>query len=264
MSQAPIGAFDSGVGGLSVVLAIRQLLPGEDLVYLADSAHCPYGDKPLEEIRELAFKAAEFLLERGSKLIVVACNTASAAALADLRSRYPVPFVGMVPAVKPATLSTASRRVGVLATRATIQAELFADLLSQFAEGVEVYPQACPGLVELVEAGRTDLAHSEQLLRRYVEPLLEKGIDRLVLGCTHYPFLRASIESIVGPAVSVIDSGAAIARQVQRVLESRGALSNRGAVGVLRLHTSGDRELFKRTVRALLDGRETFYELADS
>src|SRR3972149_6882935 len=140
MNHAPIGVFDSGVGGLSVVLAIKELLPGEDIVYYADSAHCPYGDRPLEEIRQLSFRAAEFLLERGSKLIVVACNTASAAALAALRARYAVPFVGMVPAVKPATLSTASRRVGVLATRATIQAELFADLLSQFAEGVEVYP----------------------------------------------------------------------------------------------------------------------------
>ncbi len=223
---SPIGIFDSGVGGLSVLRAIRTELPAESILYLADQAHVPYGPRPLEEVRAFSRAISHFLIQQGAKIIVVACNTASAAALHYLRQEFPdLPFVGMEPAVKPAAEHTHSGRVGVLATPATFQGKLYASVVERFARGVEIYQDACPGLVEQIEAGNLAGPATRAILESALIPMLRQGIDTVVLGCTHYPFVIPLIQEIVGPAVRVIDPAPAIARQVQRVLISRQALN---------------------------------------
>lgn len=221
--RATIGIFDSGVGGLSVWREIVRELPGEDTCYVADQANVPYGSRPLEEVRTFAAGATRFLLQEGAGVVVVACNTASAAALYYLRDTFPgVPFVGMEPAVKPATQNTRSGVVGVIATPATFQGELFASLLERFATDTRVLTQICPGLVEAVEAWELDTPETASLLEEYLYPLLAAGADQIVLGCTHYPFLRPAIERLAGPGVTVIDPAPAVARQVRRVLARNG------------------------------------------
>ncbi|NLE45456.1 MAG: glutamate racemase [Chloroflexi bacterium] len=218
-----IGVFDSGVGGLSVWREIVRLMPGEDTIYLADQAHVPYGTQSLGTVRYLSEGIARFLIDRGARVIVIACNTASAAALWHLRRTFPnVPFVGMEPAIKPAVEHTRTGIVGVIATPATFQGDLFASLLERYAGDVRVLTQVCPGLVEAIEAGALDTPATDCLLRDCLSPLVEQGIDQLVLGCTHYPFVRPAIERIVGHGVAIVDPAAAVARQVARVLgESR-------------------------------------------
>jgi len=251
----PIGVFDSGVGGLSVVMEIQRLLPQEDILYLADGANFPYGDKPAERIRQLALGAAGFLIERGAKLVVVACNTASTAALAALRETYQVPFVGMVPAIKPASAATRRGRVGVIATAATVQAEVLEELVTQFASGVKVFTQPCPGLVDLVEQGQFDSVQARNLLRQYLDPLLREDIDILVLGCTHYPFLKPLISEMVGGGVTIVDTGLPVARQVERVLLAQELDRQSGVPGRVTYFTSGDPERLLSVVRKLnLDG----------
>jgi glutamate racemase len=218
-----IGIFDSGVGGLSVWREIARHLPFEATLYLADQAHVPYGSRRLAEVREFSEGITRFLLGQEAKVIVVACNTASAAALHYLRRTFPgIPFVGMEPAVKPAVEQTRSGVVGVIATQATFQGELFASLMERYAGDVRLLTQVCPGLVEAVEAGALDVPGTEALLRRCLTPLIEAGVDQLVLGCTHYPFLQPAIERVVGVNVAVIDPAPAVARQVGRVLAQRG------------------------------------------
>jgi glutamate racemase len=247
-----IGVFDSGVGGLSVWREIARQLPHYDTLYVADQAHVPYGPRPMDEVRGFAEEIARFLLEEGSRVIVVACNTASAAALHHLRAAFPqVPFVGMEPAVKPAALNTRTGTVGVIATPATFQGELFASLLERFAAGVRVLTQVCPGLVEAVEAGALDTPETERLLRACLEPLLTAGIDELVLGCTHYPFLRPAIERVVGPAVEIIDPAPAVARQVERVLAQHSGMERRPPPRHI-FCTSGDPAAFAATAERLL------------
>lgn len=235
----PIGVFDSGIGGLSVLREITRLLPHEDVLYFADSAHCPYGPRPLAEVQALSTAVTAFLVEQGAKLIVVACNTASAAALHHLRASFHVPIVGMEPAVKPAAERTNARKIGVLATQVTFQSELFARLLERFAVGVDVYTQVCPGLVERIEAGQLHDPQTEDLLRRCLAPMLDTGVDTLVLGCTHYPFVRDSIERIAGPNVEIIDPAPAVARQTTRVLEREGLLNDSHHYGQITFYTSG-------------------------
>ena len=219
---APIGIFDSGVGGLSVLRAIHDLLPAEQLLYLADQAHVPYGPRPLEEVREFAHEITHFLIRQKAKLIVVACNAASAAALHDLRKEFPdIPFVGMEPAVKPAAEYTQSGRVGVLATPATFQGKLYASVVERFASGVVIYQDTCPGLVKQIEAGDLDGPATREILESALHPMLRKGIDTVVLGCTHYPFVIPLIQEIAGPSVRVIDPAPAVAQQVQCILVSR-------------------------------------------
>ncbi len=239
-SESPVGLFDSGVGGLSVLAAVRDTLPNEDLVYLADSGHAPYGDKSVAEIEARAMACAGFLLGRGAKAIVIACNTATVAAARALRSRFAVPIVAMEPGVKPAVASTRSGVVGVLATRGTVQSERFQSLLADHAAGIEVVAQACPGLVEQVERGLLDSPETVALLRSYVEPLLQRGADTLVLGCTHYPFLRETISRLTGPGVQIIDTGPAVARQLRHRLAESGLLARRTQRGSVRYFTSGD------------------------
>lgn len=214
-----IGLFDSGVGGLTVLREMMRQLPQWDTLYLADSANCPYGARPAEEIRRLSEGITRFLLERGARCIVVACNTASAAALSSLRQRFPaVPFVGMVPAVRPAAALTKSGTVGVLATPATLGGRLLSDVVERYAEDVRVLSQACPGLVERIEAGDLESPATEALVRRCLEPLLAQGADVIALGCTHYPFVAPLIQRVAGPGVRLLDPSEAVARQVGRVL----------------------------------------------
>lgn len=239
MSQAPIGVFDSGVGGLSVLREIRLLLPRERLIYFADSGHCPYGGKSHAEIQARCSRITESFLAEGAKLIVVACNTATIAAVESLRATYPLPFVGMEPAVKPAVAATRSGVVGVLATGAALAGDKFHRLLQSHSRDVRVITQPCPGLVEHVEQGDIDSPALEALLRSYVEPLIAAGADVLVLGCTHYPFLRALIAQIAGPDVLLLESGAAVARQTQRLLERESLLASEGE-GYVEWRCSGD------------------------
>ena len=218
-SQAPIGIIDSGLGGLTVLREIRALLPGESLIYIGDSAWCPYGARPAAEIQARVFQLTDHLLERGVKLVVLACNSATIAAVEALRASYPVPFAGMEPAVKPAAVASRSGVVGVMATEASLAGEKFHRLINDHAGGIRIITLPCPGLVELVERGELSGDQAARVVNGYVRPLLGAGADVLVLGCTHYPFLRPLIESAAGPDVSVIDTGAAVARRVRQLLE---------------------------------------------
>jgi glutamate racemase len=215
----PVGIFDSGIGGLTVLRAIHQLMPDEPLLYLADQAHVPYGPRPLKQVQQFSEAITHYLLDQGSRLIVVACNAASAAALKYLRSKFPdIPFVGMEPADKPAAEHTHSGVVGVLATPATFQGELYASVVERFGQGVRLLQHTCPGLVDQIEHGALDSAETHRILEQALAPMLQQGIDTVVLGCTHYPFVIPLIQQISGPAVRVIDPAPAIARQVQRLL----------------------------------------------
>lgn len=241
MSQkAPIGVFDSGVGGLSVAKEIRQLLPLEDIIYYADSAYCPYGDKDPQIIRRRERTIVEFLLAQGAKLIVVACNTASSTGLEELRRIFPnVPIVGMEPGVKPAVAATKNNKIGVLATRVTVGGDRYATLVKRYAENTQVITQPCPGLVELIEAGKLAEPETEGKLQGFLQPVLEQGADTIVLGCTHYPFLRPLIEKLAGSKVSVIDTGLAVAKQVSRVLKEKNLAVTDGPPGTEQFYTSG-------------------------
>lgn len=239
-TSASIGVFDSGVGGLSVLHDVRAALPNEDLIYVADSGHVPYGSKSQEYIQERSSVLSRFLIEQGSKAIVVACNTATAAAAARLRSMFALPIVAMEPAVKPAAAATRSGVIGVLATVGTIKSAQLAALLERFGQGIEVVTQPCPGLVEQVEAGDLDGPGTRALVERFTAPLMQRGADTIVLGCTHYPFLRPLIADVVGADVALIDTGAAVARQLQRVLSSHDLLNQSGRRGGEQFWTSGD------------------------
>lgn len=227
MREAPIGVFDSGVGGLSVLAEIHRLLPNESLLYVADCGNIPYGEKSPEFIRQRCAVVAHFLQAQGAKAMVVACNTATVAGVADLRRDYPLwPIVGMEPAVKPAAAATRSGVVGVLATTGTLQSAKFAALLDRFATDVRVVTQPCPGLVELIEAGDLQSPALRQLLGSYLQPLLDKGCDTIILGCTHYPFLKPMLAQMLPADISLIDTGAAVARQTQRLLAEHELLAS--------------------------------------
>jgi glutamate racemase len=222
-SENPIGIFDSGVGGLTILRAVRQALPCENLVYVADAAHVPYGQKTPEQIRERAMAIGGFLVGQGAKVIVVACNTATAAAIDMLRARLAVPFVGVEPAIKPAMAATRSGVVGVLATPSTLASERYRSLIERFAAGIRIVAQPCAGLAEHIERGDLDGERTEQLLRGFVEPLLAAHADVIVLGCTHYPLVAHIVQRIAGPGVAVIENGTAVAKEVARQLTLRGS-----------------------------------------
>jgi glutamate racemase len=215
---APIGVFDSGVGGLSVLKAVRQALPQEHLLYVADSANAPYGDRHASFIEDRALAMAQFLVSANAKAIVVACNTATVVAIKKLRALYPLPIVAMEPAIKPAVELSQSRVVGVLATRRTLESPSVAQLCRLYGQDTRIMLQPCPGLVEQVERGDADSDFTRQLLEHYLAPLLSAGADTLVLGCTHYPFLEPQIRKLVGPSVAIVESSAAVARQLQHRL----------------------------------------------
>jgi len=237
--NAPVGVFDSGVGGLSVLREIRQRLPHESLLYLADSAHVPYGEKSPEYIRERCRIIAAFFVEQGAKALVLACNTATAAGVTELRELYPdLPIIGMEPAVKPAAAATRSGVVGVLATTGTLKSARFAALLDRFAGDVRVITQPCPGLVERIEAGDLNSVELRVMLQGWVKPLLAQGCDTLILGCTHYPFIRPLLSRLVPRDIRLIDTGAAVARHLAEVLTERGRLA--GGESSCRFYCSGD------------------------
>ena len=247
--NSPIGIFDSGVGGISVLRALRQQIPDESVLYFGDQGHIPYGPRAMEQIRQFSEAITRFLLEQGAKIIVVACNTASAAALQYLREIFPeVPFVGMEPAVKPAAEHTHTGKVGVLATPATFQGALYASVVERFANGVELFQDTCPGLVQQIEQGNLEGPEARRILEAALQPMLEKDIDTVVLGCTHYPFVIPLIQEIVGENVRVIDPAPAVARQTGRLLEARAMRNGSGAKSEVKLYTSGDPE----TLRSLL------------
>lgn len=248
-----IGIFDSGVGGLSVWREIARQLPHEDVVYLGDQAHVPYGLRSLDEVRSFSKGIARFLLDHGAKVIVIACNAASAASLYYLRNLFPdVPIVGMEPAVKPAAERTRSGVVGVIATQTTFQGKLFASLLQRYARDVRVVTEVGFGLVEAVEAGALDIPETEELLLRHLEPLVEAGADQLVLGCTHYPFLRPVIERLVGDRMAVIDPAPAVASQTAGVLSREGLEADQQRAGDYIFCTTGDAANFTMLLERLL------------
>jgi glutamate racemase len=252
-SFSPIGIFDSGVGGLSVLRAIREQMPGQPLIYLGDQGHVPYGPRPMWEVQVFSEQITRFLLANGAGLIVVACNTASAAALNHLRLTFPeVPFVGMEPAVKPAAEQTRSGVVGVLATPATFQGALYASVVERFARGVTVLQDTCPGLVGQIEKGELDTTETEAILRAALDPMLEKGIDTVVLGCTHYPFVIPLIQHIVGPNVRVIDPAPAVARQTRRLFEITSTSEIKQNNGAIVYYSTGAPEAMQRLFSKLL------------
>jgi len=255
-TEAPIGVFDSGAGGLTILAALRRELPYEHYIYFGDTAHCPYGARTDAEIIELTSHACQFLLEQGVKLIVIACNTASQAALTLMRATIPVPIIGVVPAVKPAARATRRGRIGVATTNQAAQAFYLRQLIDEFAGGIKVFATGCPELVIIVEQGELDGASVEEVVAHALHPLLQEDVDVIVLGCTHFPALRPLIERVAGPGVQVIDSGAAIARRLHSVLEA-GALIRRvtphsARRGELQLWCSGDPAVFSSVAGKIL------------
>ncbi|MDQ3007359.1 MAG: glutamate racemase [Chloroflexota bacterium] len=248
-----IGIFDSGVGGLSVLRAVRDQMPSESIIYFGDQGHVPYGSRSLEQIQNFSEGITNFLLEQNAKIIVVACNTASAAALKYLREKFPdVQFVGMEPAVKPAAEQTQTGKVGVLATPATFQGALYASVVERFANGVELMQSTCPGLVQQIEQGNLDGEETHKILQYALLPMIEKNIDTVVLGCTHYPFVIPLIQRIVGDNVRVIDPAPSVARQAGRLLEAGGMSRQSGSMGDVRFFTTGDPESLKSMLPRLL------------
>ena len=249
----PLGLFDSGVGGLSVLRAVQRELPHENLIYFADQKYCPYGQRTADEIRALSQRVSEFLLAQGCKAIVVACNTASAAALEYLRQTFPaIPFVGMEPAVKPAAQNSHTRTVGVLATQGTFQGELFQRTRATYANGVEVLTVYPTDWVERVERGDIDSPETEASVRGIVQTFLDANADEIALGCTHYPFLAPLIRKIAGDRVTLLDPSEAVARQTARVLNERGLLNPQTGVGRRVFYTSGEVDAFAPVLEKLV------------
>jgi glutamate racemase len=249
--HTPVGVFDSGVGGLSVLHALRQELPHEHFLYVGDSGCAPYGDRSAAFVVERAITITEFLVTQGVKAVVVACNTATAVAAESLRARFALPIVAIEPAVKPAASRTRSRVVGVLATTGTLSSPNMGKLLASYGSDVEFVIQPCPGLADQVERGELASEATRALVKRYVRPIIDKGGDIIVLGCTHYPFLRPLIQEVAGPAVEVIDPATPVARELRRRLESAGLLHNGGHPGTETFWTTGAVADFARIVPQL-------------
>lgn len=256
-ASAPIGVFDSGAGGLTILTALREELPHERFIYLGDTAHCPYGVRSDEEITQLTLDACRFLMQHEVKMIIIACNTASQAALTTLRATISeLPFIGVVPAVKPAARLTRKGRIGIAATNQAAKALYLRQLIDEFAEGIEAFAVGCPDLVTLVEQGQLDGPDVEETVRQALQPVLAEEIDVLVLGCTHFPALRHVIERVVGPRVQVIDSGQAIARRARSVLQTDNMLAPatlyNSEGGELELWSTGDPALFSPVATKIL------------
>lgn len=243
--------MDSGVGGLSVLREISTLLPAESLLYVADSAHLPYGDKTPAFVRGRVNQIAESLVEMGAKALVVACNTATAAAVESLRERFALPVIGMEPGIKPAVLGSKRKVVGILATEGMVQSRRMHDLVERFAGNTEVLLQPCPGLVEQVERHALHTPETARLLQDYLAPIMEQGADTLVLGCTHYPFLQPLIEDLLGPGVSVINTGEAVARRLQHQLDEAGLLNPGAEAGTTHFFSSGNGEQQRQLISQL-------------
>lgn len=237
--RQPIGVFDSGVGGISVLKELMKIMPNENYIYLGDSRNAPYGTKTLEEVRRLSFHNTRLLLEEGAKGLVVACNTATSAAVRIMRGMYPkLPIVGIEPALKPAALQREHPRVLVMATPMTVQQEKFGQLMARYEKRADIYPLPCPGLMEFIEAGDLDSGRLHRFLEELLAPYLDKGLDSVVLGCTHYPFAREIIQEIVGAGVTIFDGGAGTAREMKRRLAEAGLLSPSAEKGWVKFENS--------------------------
>jgi len=255
----PIGFFDSGVGGTSIWKEVISLLPCENTIYLADSANAPYGEKPSEEIIDLSIKNTEKLLEMGCKLIVVACNTATTNAISHLRASYPVSFIGIEPAIKPAALSSQTKVIGILATRGTLSSELFYKTSELYARDIKIIEVEGKGLVRLIEAGKHQSAEIRELLLNLLEPMLKARIDYLVLGCSHYPYLLPILKSILPARVKIIDSGEAVARQTKKILEENNLLNIPSGKTHHRFYTNVDPSVLSTIIEADSLGYEVSY-----
>ena len=253
-----IGVFDSGVGGLSVLRAIREALPSEDLVYVADSGHAPYGDQSEAHITQRTLEVGQWLARQGVKAITIACNTATVVAARSLREHTHLPVVAIEPAIKPAVALTRTGVIGVLATRQTVQSDSVAKLCAQYGQGKRIVLQACPGWVELVEQANLHSPLTESLVREFVAPLVAQGADTLVLGCTHYPFLHAAIQRVAGEGVQLLDPAKAVAREVVRRLGEHRRTQGAGSTWVF---TTGDVAQAQRVVSHLWQDRATVQAL---
>lgn len=240
MSNKPIGIFDSGVGGTSIFKEIHALLPKENCIYLADSKNAPYGNKSKEEILRLSIKNTEYLLNKGCKIIVVACNTATTNAISYLRANYSVPFIGIEPAIKPAALNTQSKAVGILATKGTLSSQLFHKTTDLYANDIKVIEQVGDGIVPLIETGQLESDEMKALLKIYLKPMLREHIDYLVLGCTHYPYLIPELSKMLPKHVKIIDSGLAVAKQTQAILAAEDLLNPTTQKPTIKLYSNGD------------------------
>ena len=251
LSSRPIGVMDSGVGGISVLKHIHALLPHEDLIYFADSKYAPYGNKTPAEITARCFEIADFLIAKDVKALVVACNTATAASIDAMRGKYSLPIIGMEPAVRPAAEASKNGVIGVLATVGTLKSAQFAALLESYGRNVKVVTQACVGLVECIERGELNTPKTKALIRQYSLPLLAEGADTIVLGCTHYPFVKDAIREIVGKEISLVDTGAAVAKQLKRQLEEKSLLSTTQERVEVHFWTNSDSKNTKQVIEAL-------------
>lgn len=245
VDKRPIGIFDSGVGGISIYKEIRRLLPQEDIIYLADSANAPYGNKSDKEILGLSIKNTEFLLNHKVKLVVVACNTATTNAIKYLRRKYNLHFIGIEPAIKPASLNTKTKAIGILATKGTLSSELFHNTANLYSDSISIIEKEGEGIVPLIESGKTDSSEMRILLNKYLKPLLEANIDHLVLGCTHYPYLIPILAEILPQTIKIIDSGEAVARQTKAVLKNNNLINTSNSKGRSQFLTNGNIEVLK-------------------
>ncbi len=245
MQESPIGMFDSGIGGITIYKEVHQLLPNENIIYLADSKNAPYGEKSKKEIIDFSIKNTELLLNKGCKLIVVACNTASTNAVATLREKYDVPFIRVQPAIKPAALQSKTKVIGILATEGTLKSDLLWETSQKFAQGVTVVNQVGDGLVALIESGKIYSDKMTALLKKYTFPMLEKNMDQLVLGCTHYPLLRSQIQKLVGKHINILDSGEAIARQTKVILTQENLLNNSQDKSIQKFYSNKNLEILQ-------------------
>jgi len=248
MNRYPIGIFDSGVGGTSIWKEIQKLLPNEDTIYLADSKNAPYGEKSAAQILQLSIKNTEFLLAKGCKIIVVACNTATTNAIDELRRNFKVPFIGIEPAIKPAALQSSSKTVGILATKGTLSSHLFHSTSENHAKGIRIIERDGFGLVPLIEEGKIESEEIRNLLQIYLKPMLEEGIDYLVLGCTHYPYLIPVLKELLPETVKIIDSGEAVARQTMSVLMANNLQKNSEEIGICTFYSNAEIEVLQSLV----------------
>lgn len=245
MNASPIAIFDSGVGGLTVMKEVISLLPGEDVIYFGDSYRCPYGPRPLAEVRDFAFEILEHLSALEVKLVIIACNTATAAALEEAQNHYQIPIIGVIePGAHGAVQTSENRRIGVIATQGTVGSGTYERYLKQFDAGVEVISVACPGFVEFVEAGQVEGREVIALAKEYFKPLLAKSVDTVILGCTHYPLLADAIEEALGGGVKLISSAQETAREVKAILRRRGHLNDTAREPRYRFLSTGDPDLF--------------------
>ena len=243
----PIGFFDSGIGGTSIWKEVQELLPYENTIYLADSKNSPYGQKSEEKILEYSIKNTEYLLNKNVKIIIIACNTATTNAISFLRNKYNVPFIGIEPAIKPAELVTKTKKIGLLATRGTLQSALFEKTSLTIDGSIKIIEQVGEGLVNLIEEGETHSFKINKLLREYLNPMMRENIDALVLGCTHYPYLIPEIKKIVGNTIKIIDSGSAVARQTKNILNSHGLLkTNNGIEAIHQFYSNKNTHILSR------------------